>query len=107
MKVGRSRRTSTTKQMHTFKHIFQNSRLLLAFLFIVALASCTPRLALTQQRDLDLSTVSVVPLVVYYTVPTPPILASPVYNIEHQYTGLGQLRRSWSTAIHTRPYIRH
>src|SRR5258708_14247223 len=101
MKVGRSRRTSTTKQMHTFKHIFQNSRLLLAFLFIVALASCTPRRALTQQGVLDLSGVSVVRLVVYYTVPTPPILGDPVYKIEKQCTDLGTLVGSWSPASPT------
>src|SRR5258708_4401390 len=101
MKVGRSRRTSTTKQMHTFKHIFQNSRLLLAFLFIVALASCTPRRALTQQGVLDLSGVSVVRLVVYYTVPTPPILGDLVYKIEEQCTGLGTLVGSWSPASPT------
>ncbi len=98
MKVGRSRRTSTTKQMHTFKHIFQNSRLLLALLFIVTLASCTPRRALTQQGVLDLAGVSVVRLVVYYTVSTSPILGDSAYKIEEQCTGLGTLVGSWSPA---------
>jgi hypothetical protein len=101
MKVGRSRRTSTTKQMHTFKHIFQNCRLLLALLFIVTLASCTPRRALTQQGVLDLAGVSVVRLVVYYTVPTSPILGDPAYKIEQQCTGLGTLVGSWSPASPT------
>src|SRR5260370_17555713 len=44
------------------------SRLLLALLFIVTLASCTPRRALTHQGVLDLAGVSVVRLVVYYSV---------------------------------------
>src|SRR5258708_22768832 len=77
------------------------SRLLLALLFIVTLASCTPRRALTQQGVLDLAGVSVVRLVVYYTVPTPPILGDPVYKIEDQCTGLGALVGSCSTASHT------
>jgi len=77
------------------------SRLLLALLFIVALASCTPRRALTQQGVLDLAGVSVVRLVVYYSVggavirqdgydPTPTSVA------EEQCTGLGTLVGSWS-----------
>src|SRR5260221_678204 len=104
MKVGRSRRTSTTKQMHTFKHIFQNSRLLLALLFIVALASCTPRRALTQQGVLDLAGVSVVRLVVYYSVGGAVIRQDgydPTSNTEEQCTGLGTLVGSWSPASPT------
>src|SRR6266436_5789334 len=104
MKVGRSRRTSTTKQMHTFKHIFQNSRLLLALLFIVALASCTPtRRALTQQGVLDLAGVSVVRLVVYYSVGA--VIRQdgydPTSDTEEQCTGLGTLVGSWSPASPT------
>ena len=76
------------------------SRLLLALL-IVTLASCTPRRVLTQQGVLDLAGVSVVRLVVYYTVPTPPILGDPVYKIEEQCTGLGALVGSWSPASPT------
>src|SRR5713101_8192252 len=71
------------------------SRLLLALLFIVTLASCTPRRALTQQGVLDLAGVSVVRLVVYYTIGAviqqdgyDPI---PTSNIEEQCTGLGTL----------------
>jgi len=90
--------------MHTFKHIFQNSRLLLALLFIVALASCTPtRRALTQQGVLDLAGVSVVRLVVYYSVGA--VIRQdgydPTSDTEEQCTGLGTLVGSWSPASPT------
>lgn len=78
------------------------SRLLLALLFIVTLASCTPRRALTQQGVLDLAGVSVVRLVVYYTAGVTrldgyaPIAGDSVYKVEEQCTGLGTLVGSWS-----------
>jgi hypothetical protein len=76
------------------------SRILLALLFIVTLASCTPRRALTQQGVLDLAGVSVVRLVVYYVV-SPIDGYDPVYKIEEQCTGLGTLVGSWSPASPT------
>src|SRR5260370_3436014 len=77
------------------------SRLLLALLFIVTLASCTPRRALTQQGVLDLAGVSVVRLVVYYSVGGAVIRQDgydPTSNTEEQCTGLGTLVGSWSPA---------
>src|SRR6266478_5019464 len=73
------------------------SRLLLALLFIVTLASCTPRRALTQQGVLDLAGVSVVRLVVYYVV-SPIAGYDPVYHVEEQCTGLGMLVCCWTPA---------
>ncbi len=77
------------------------SRLLLALLFIVTLASCTPRRALTQQGVLDLAGVSVVRLVVYYVVSPIDGYGDPVYHVEEQCTGLGTLVGSWSPASPT------
>ena len=79
------------------------SRLLLALLFIVTLASCTPRRALTQQGVLDLAGVSVVRLVVYYSVGA--VIRQdgydPTSDTEEQCTGLGTLVGSWSPASPT------
>src|SRR5260370_31481081 len=79
------------------------SRLLLALLFIVTLASCTPRRALTQQGVLDMAGVSVVRLVVYYSVGGAVIRQdgydpTTTSNTEEQCTGLGTLVGSWSPA---------
>src|SRR5260221_5527460 len=80
------------------------SRLLLALLFIVTLASCTPRRALTQQGVLDLAGVSVVRLVVYYSVGA--VIRQDGYDptssgTGEQCTGLGTLVGSWSPASPT------
>ena len=78
------------------------SRLLLALLFIVTLASCTPRRTLTQQGILDLAGVSVVRLVVYYAVVGQDGVVirqdgyDPTSDTEVQCTGLGMLVGSWS-----------
>src|SRR6266851_2811289 len=80
------------------------SRLLLALLFIVTLASCTPRRALTQQGVLDLAGVSVVRLVVYYSVGGVVIRQDgydPTSVTGEQCTGLGTLVGSWSPASPT------
>src|SRR5713101_8329621 len=80
------------------------SRLLLALLFIVTLASCTPRRALTQQGVLDLAGVSVVRLDVYYSVGGVVIRQDgydPTSVTGEQCTGLGTLVGSWSPASPT------
>ena len=81
------------------------SRLLLALLFIVTLASCTPRRTLTQQGVLDLAGVSVVRLVIYYSVGEA-VIRQDGYDptssgTGEQCTGLGTLVGSWSPASPT------